>query len=198
MNVRLQYDLEFTAGIYYEDRLQMNHYSVNLQLLTQTADAASTNIAMDRVKYFTQAKLAHSVFINHDLIERAELMDLVGIATTTLPQDPVDQIIGMMLYTKYNAVMEDRMIVTSLDICSVLGDSVWYQHDAEDPLGPFAVEGWWSEPTPRHNDLPQPQSGNVVKISNNHWREYGLEWADSPTGPVNNTIVYANFAKNET
>jgi hypothetical protein len=104
----------------------------------------------------------------------------------------------MMLYTKYNAVMEDRMIVTSLDICSALGDSVWYQHDAEDPLGPFSVEGWWSEPTPRHNDLPQPQAGNVVKISNNHWREYGLEWADLPTGPVNNTIVYANFVKNET
>jgi hypothetical protein len=198
MNVRLQYDLEFTAGIYYEDRLQMNHYSVNLQLLTQTSDAAGTNVAMDRVKYFTQANLAHSVLINSNLIERAELMDALGIATTTLPEDPVDQIIGMMLYTKFNAIMEGRMIVTALDICSVLGDSVWYQHDTEDPVGPFANPGWWHEPTPQHNELSASQNGNVVKLSNNHWREYGLEWADLPTGPVNTTIVYANFAKNET
>jgi len=38
MNVRLQYSLEFLAGIYFEDQLQMNSYEVNLNLLTKTAD----------------------------------------------------------------------------------------------------------------------------------------------------------------
>ena len=52
MNVRLQYELEFMGGIYYEDRLQLNQYSVSLQLLTQTTDALQTNIAMERLKAF--------------------------------------------------------------------------------------------------------------------------------------------------
>ena len=50
MNVRLQYDLEFLAGIYYDDQLQFNSYSVSVSLLTQTADAASSNIALERLK----------------------------------------------------------------------------------------------------------------------------------------------------
>ena len=52
MNVRLQYDLDFLAGIYYDDRLQMNSYSVSMSLITKTMDALNTNIAMDRLKIF--------------------------------------------------------------------------------------------------------------------------------------------------
>jgi len=52
MNVRLQYDLEFLAGIYYEDQLQINSYDVSMNLVTKTKDSASTNIAMERLKAF--------------------------------------------------------------------------------------------------------------------------------------------------
>jgi hypothetical protein len=57
MNVRLQYDLDFLAGIYYDDRLQMNSYSVSMSLLTKTTDAVNTNIAMDRLKIFMHGEL---------------------------------------------------------------------------------------------------------------------------------------------
>jgi hypothetical protein len=42
MNVRLQYDLDFLAGIYYDDRLQMNSYSVSMSLVTKTMQMLST------------------------------------------------------------------------------------------------------------------------------------------------------------
>jgi hypothetical protein len=32
MNIRLQYDLEFPAGVYYDNRLQLNTYQVTMQL----------------------------------------------------------------------------------------------------------------------------------------------------------------------
>ena len=145
MNVRLQYDLEFLAGIYYEDQLQMNQYNVSLNLLTKTRDSVSTNIALDRAKAFVHGALESTVFINQANQERAEFMQMIGINVTTLPEEPVDQIIGMMLYYKLNAIMEDRMTVTQLDIASSLGDSVWYQHDEEDVTGPFRW-GWLVEP----------------------------------------------------
>ena len=143
MNVRLQYDLEFLAGIYFDDCLQINSYDVSMNLLTKTKDSASTNIAMERLKAFVHGVLESTVFINQTNMERAEFLQLAGCNVTTLPEEPVDQIVGMMLYYKLNAVMEDRMVITNLDIASRLGDGVWYQHDEEDSAGPFASDGWW-------------------------------------------------------
>jgi len=198
MNVRLQYDLEFLAGIYYEDQLQMNRYSVSLNLLTKTKDSASTNIALDRAKAFVHGALENSVFINQDNMARAEMMQLMGINVTTLPQEPVDQIIGMMLYYKLNAIMEDRMVVTQLDIASLLGDSVWYQHDEEDVSGPFAGEGWWHQASMQHESIEREiVPNNIVKVMSTGWYELNLEWPENTAPVSDNTVVFANFPRNE-
>ena len=199
MNIRLQYDIEFLAGIYYEDQLQMNSYSASLSLVTRSKDAKSTNIAMDRLKAFVYGELESTVFINQVHRERAEMMQIMGVNVTTLPEEPVDQIIGMMLYYKLNAIMEGRMTVTRLDLGSVLGDSVWYQHDAEeDSPGPFRAEGWWHEPTVQHNTIEADGlAANVLKVVPNAWVEYGLTWPEDTPEPTANTVVFANFSKNE-
>lgn len=199
MNVRLQYDLDFLAGIYYDDRLQLNSYSISMSLLTKTLDAVNTNIAMDRLKMFMHGELSNTVFINQALQERAEMLQIMGVNVTTLPEEPVDQIVGMMLYYKLNAIMEGRMAVTRLDLMSALGDSVWYQHDAdEDSPGPFRAEGWWHEPSVQHDTVVQGDAGdNVVKVVPNAWIEYGLTWPEDTPEPTANTVVFANFTKNE-
>jgi hypothetical protein len=198
MNVRLQYDLDFLAGVYYEDQLQMNRYTVSLNLLTKTKDSASTNIALDRAKAFVHGALESSVFINQANKEKAELMHLMGIRVTTLPEEPVDQIIGMMLYYKLNAVMEQRMAVTGLDISSTLGDSVWYQHDEEDLSGPFAQDGWWHRASMQHETVEtEPVPNNVVKVISTGWYEMNLEWPENTAPVPDNTIVYGKFPRND-
>jgi len=198
MNVRLQYDLEFLAGVYYEDQLQMNRYTVSLNLLTKTKDSASTNIALDRVKAFVHGALESTVFINQANQERAEMMQLMGINVTTLPQEPVDQIIGMMLYYKLNAVMEERMTVTGLDIASTLGDSVWYQHDEEDIAGPFVTDGWWHRASMQHETIEaETVSKNVVKVISTGWYEMNLEWPENTAPVPDNTVVYGKFPRDE-
>ena len=62
MNVRLQLDLDFMAGVYHENQLYHNQYNVSLSLLTQTTDAAATNVAVDRIKAFIYSELANTVF----------------------------------------------------------------------------------------------------------------------------------------
>lgn len=197
MNVRLQYDIEFLAGIYYDESLQMNKYDVSISLTTATKDVASTNIAMERLKAFVFDELANTVFINQNNMERAEFLQIIGANITTLPEEPVDQIIGMMLYYKLNAIMEGRMVITSLDISSSLGDGVWYQHDEEDSAGPFVKDGWWHQSSTQHETIePQEVADNVVKVISTGWYEMGLDWPEQ-TAPVANTVVYANFPKNE-
>ena len=198
MNVRLQYGLEFLAGIYFDGTLQMNSYEVNIGLLTKTTDSFSTNIALDRIKAFVHGELANTVFISHANQERAEMFAMMGINVTTLPEEPVDQIVGMMLYHKFNAIMEGRMIVTQLDIASSLGDNVWYLHDEEDASGPFAGAGWWNEPTVQHDAIElAPVEDNVVKVKPSAWIEYGLLWPEDKVPVANNSVVYGRFNKNE-
>jgi len=197
MNVRLQYDLDFLGGIYYQDLLQLNQYRVSLNLTTQTTNPADTNIAMERLKCFVLGELESTVFINQAMMERGELMNMMGINITTLPEEPVDQIIGIMLFQKLNAIMEGRMIVDSLDISSSLGDNIWYQHDDQDSVGPFAQPGWWNDSGPGHSLLPLTAADNVVKITDNQWREYDLEWPEETAEHSGNTVVFANFPRNE-
>lgn len=199
MNVRLQYDLEFLAGLYFEDQLQLNSYRVNLSMITNTSDASSINIAMDRLKAFVYGELEHTVFINSALKDKAELMHMMGMNMTTLPEEPVDQIVGMMLYYKLNAIMEDRIQVVQLDISSTLGDNVWFQHDDEDSSGPFfAADGWWHIPTVQHNTVETlDDRDNVVKVIPNAWIEYGLMWPIAGAAHTSNTVVFGNFSKND-
>ena len=196
MNVKLQYDFEFLAGIYYEDRLQMNQYSVSVSMITHTTDPLSTNVAMDRAKYFVHGILESTVFINQKN-ERAEMLSLFNINVTTLPEEPVDQIVGMMLYYKLNAIMEGRMTITQLDVSSVLGDSVWYQHSEDDGAGPFAAEGWWHQANTQHDSIESTvMPDNVVKVTSTGWNEMHLDWPDNSVQSAN-TVVYANFSRDE-
>jgi len=202
MNVRLQWDSDFLAGVYFQDRLQFNSYSVSFHLQTRTNDAASINVAMDRLRYFLHGSLEHAVFMrcnDAETIERGEMLELLGVNVIPLPEEPVDQIIGMMLYYKINAVMEGRMVLTGIDINSSLGSEVWYCHDEEDDPGPFVTQGWWhsnaSAPVMAVSDTPDSKT---VKVTSTGWHDLDLDWPEQLM-PVDqpNTVVYANFARNE-
>jgi hypothetical protein len=198
MNVRLQYEFDFLAGIYYEDRLQMNSYSLSMNLLTKSTDAASTNIAMERLKFFLQTQMQSTVFINQNNMPKAEMLALLGANVTTLPEEPVDQIIGMMLYYKLNAIMEGRLEIVQLDVNSSLGDGVWYMHDEEDSAGPFNAKGWWHDASIQHETIEfEPADDNVVRVTSTGWYESGLDWPEDTPPPAKNTVVFAKFPKNE-
>lgn len=195
MNIRLQTNLEFLGAVYFADELQLNSYQVNLGLVTNTKNTLKINVAMERLKAFVHSELANAVYIHQDRMDVAEVLQMLGTNMVTLPEEPVDQIIGMMLFTKLNAIMEGVMTVTSLDISSSLGDSVWYQHDDEDSVGPFAADGWWHLPTVQHDSLSQVGGDSkVVEVRPNAWIEYGLMWPDE-TNNKDHSVVYANFPK---
>lgn len=196
MNVRLQLELDFMAGCYFENQLHINQYNVSLSLLTQTNDAKATNISVDRIKAFIYGELADTVFFGPQQSELIEMFTMLGINATTLPEEPIDQIIGIMLYCKLNAIMEGRVVVTELDIQSKLGDEVWYLHSEDDALGPFSRDGWWHEANCKHFDFETPPDDKVVKVISAGWTEYNLEWPDIHP-QSGNTVVVANFQRDE-
>jgi hypothetical protein len=197
MNVRLQSNLEFLGAVYFADELQLNSYQVNLGLVTNTKNTLKINVAMERLKAFVYSELANAVYIHQDRMDVAEVLQMLGSNIVTLPEEPVDQIVGMMLYSKLNAIMEGVMTVVSLDISSSLGDEVWYQHDDEDSMGPFAADGWWHQPTVQHDSLSVVGSdAKVVEVRPNAWIDYGLMWPEETNNNnKDHSVVYANFPK---
>lgn len=192
--------MSFVAGIYYAEQVRMNNYNLRLWLTTNCSDPASQNVAFERVKHFVFSELNSTIFINSEEVEKCQKLLQAGLDLTTLPGDPVDQIIGIMLYYKLNAIMEDRMLVVETEISSELGEGMVYLHCDNENTSLATTSDWWYEPDPIHCDQQLIASDKVVSLHNNlTWRDLDLSWPVLPATEDNKpTVVFADFGKNET
>lgn len=204
MNVRLRFNITFPAAAWFDGELMMTNYTLALNLLTLTMDPQDQNIAMDRIKYFLLNELHSTIFINQTDVERAEVFTDIGLNVTTLPEEPVDQVVGIMLYYKLNAIMEGRMKITELVFSSEAGDSIEYFHSEHEHTDLFPETGWWHEPNLCHSNVEfddEEDSENVVDLNaDDDWREQDLGWAQAEVTQDIGQVVFANFnhSNNET
>lgn len=205
MNVRLQYDTTLTAGVYYNGRFAMNNYDIRIHFQTNSVNGEDHNIGLSRMKHFVHESLDSTVFISSDNLKQARKFLAADCTVATLPEEPVDQIIGMMLYCKLNAICEDYLHVTELELSSDLGDNITYKHSYLEPLGPFETQGWWHLPNlaqcdPKLLTKLLNTDSQVVKLTRgDDWSDLGLSWpnAKEPTTSDSSTVVYAQFNKDE-
>jgi hypothetical protein len=203
MNVRLEYDMAWSAAIWFDGRLQINDYTAELSIYTNTTDQDDHVTSLERLNHFVYNELTNTVFIKQDNQEQMQALTTAGINITPLPEEPIDQVIGIMLYCKLNAILEQRMIITDITIQSSLGDNVRYLHSDQESLGPCDEPGWWVDTGPIHNNF-KPAIGNkkqVVKLNRTPaWRDLNLEWSGTSapiTDSTANTVVFAKFPSDE-
>ena len=201
MNVRLEYDMHWRAAIWFENRLQINDYNANIFMYTNTSNQEDHVTCMARINHFVYHELTNTVFIKQDDQEQMQALSAAGIKFTPLPEEPIDQIIGIALYCKLNAILEKRMIITGVNIQSDLGDNVRYLHNSQESLGPCEEPGWWYDSGPTHSNFKPAVGGKrrVVKLNRTpSWRDLSLTWSDSDLDPSNsNTVVFAKFPTDE-
>jgi hypothetical protein len=199
MNVRLKYDAHIISGVFYDGMTRMNNYSVRVWMTTNTSDPNSHNTAFERIKFFLFDQLDSTVFINSQNHEQCQRLINAGLKVTTLPGEPVDQLIGIMLYYKLNAITEERMIIDEVEISSILGDSMTYLHSALENTDIINKPDWWQNPDPVHCDTELTKNSKVVSITNsNTWRELDLLWGDSdPVVGPGETVVFADFKRTD-
>ena len=199
MNVRLQYTTLFTAGIYYTDQLIMNNYRLTVYMVTNVQEAELTDIAFERLKYFINEEIDSSVFINSENQAQCQLYVDAGIKVTTLPNAPVDQIVGVMLFHKLNAIMEDRISVLETELSSDLGENVIYIHSENEITQNMEIPAWWVSPDLAHSKLEIDNKDTVfaVPYTGTTWKELNLAWPNEEFIETGN-IVFADFGKDET
>jgi hypothetical protein len=201
MNIRLRYSTTFVAGVWFDEQLVMSNYSVDVTLVTQTLDPQDNEVALERVKYFFGNELHSTLFVNQADTEFAEAFSTLNVDITTLPTEPVDQVVGIALYYKLNAIMEGRMKVSELVLCSEIGDNIEYFYGEHDKNELFTSAGWWNNPGLTHSDLVFDDDEEVEELSaDEEWKEVELSWAQTePTVDIDKVILSNfNLLHNET
>jgi hypothetical protein len=199
MNVRIKFNATFTAGIWYKNSLQMNNYSAEIYFITNTSSNSDHEIGMERVQHFIYKELESTVFINEDDHDQIQALLSAGIKITTLPEDPFDQIVGIVLYSKLNAILENNMTVNAVNIESILGDSIQYLHNNSEIDPVIATPGWWTDTSPRHSDIKQELGKKkVVKLKrSSNWKDLGLSWHQNANDESNENVLILAFDKDD-
>jgi len=197
MNVRLKYEFPFTAGIYHNGNFYMNNYTLRVLMATLSEDPDDQATAFERLKYFIYTCMESTIFIDMAETEQCDRYVQAGLRITTMPGAPVDQLIGIMLYHKLNAVMENRMIVFETELSSAVGEYMTYLHSEEEHTVGYIQPEWWDTADLTHSEVELINSDNVVAIPQaTAWRELDMAWTDDEAGDESgNVVVFANFKK---
>jgi len=187
--------MHFTAGVYYNGTLRMNNYNLVLWMSTNTLDPADQNISFERIKHFIYSEIDSTIFINNEYEEQCQQLMRSGLNLTTLPGEPVDQLVGIMLYYKLNAIAENRMIVVETEIASTFGENMTYLHSEHEITDDIIKPDWWTSADLVHCDVKLMDSDKVVTIHQaSAWRDIDLAWTDAEDNKESgNTVVFADF-----
>jgi len=194
-NVRIKKNLEWRSALILEGAFYINHYTVKVDIITVSDDTDEQNIAYERIKLWITHVLDSSILIAQD-DPTLKIWQATGARVLALPEDPVDQIIGIMLYLKINSIMENRMVVSDIEISSTVGDHTRYLHHHNESVGQDLNQpGWWLDSRPLwHLEKSRKSRGKVVNLDRiPEWSDYGLEWEDNID--KKDTVVFANFNK---
>jgi hypothetical protein len=167
-------------------------------MITNTELAEDQNTAFERIKYFVYNHVDNTMFIDRGEQEQCAKFLQAGLSITTMPGDPVDQLIGIMLYHKLNAIMEQRMNIVETELSSAQGQAMTYLHsEGENTLG-VEAPAWWLGADLSHSDFALPESEKVVSMqTTTAWRDLDLAWSDLPQHDDHgNIVVFADFKPN--
>lgn len=199
MTARIHKSFEILAGLHFSDIFYVNSYIIDLTLNVDSTSISEQNIAMERIKFYLHECLEHCVFVNETYTQQIEKYQDVGMRVCTLPEDPYDQVVGIMLMVKLNHITEGRLTITDLSIESKMSDGVSCLHDIEENTGPFAEKGWWNDSTQRISNY-FPKNKKVVKLAKatkNEWQDVYLGWEEQTHSPVASEIIFTNFDKTD-
>lgn len=178
MAARIQKSFDILMGVYFNGKFHMNIYEIDLYCNVETESIREQNIALERIKFFLNHCIESAILVEESKSNVIQDYINAGLKVCTLPEEPYDQIIGIMLMTKLNAIAEGRLLVCDISISSRLSDGVSCCHDISENIGPFYENGWWNESNTKINNNKHSKGKKVVKLSKPtiEWEEVYLDW----------------------
>ena len=164
---------------------------------TTAMDAAEHSIAYERMDHWFQSVMQDSVLISAE-DTRLRAYQATGQRLLVFPEDPADQLVGIMLCLKLNSITEGRLVITDVDLSSTNGEEITYQHNHIEATGPMSTAGWWQDPRPTWiAPCTKNSSTKVVALARSpEWHAVGLDWPNRTVVP-DSAVVFADFDRDE-
>jgi hypothetical protein len=192
--IRLQKMFAWNNAVTYDGGHVINEYIATLEMETGVDDQNQQAVAYERLRWWIANVLSHSVMINEN---DAQVQNYLNTRQRVLmlPSDPVDHLVAMILYLKFNAIMEGRLILNEIRLSSEQGDHMTYIHSDELDGSINDDRGWWVDPGPHcHNDVPRSAHRKVVELNRKvAWEDLELGW--DRTNNNTGTVIFPDFQK---
>jgi len=148
-------------------------------MVVETEQVREQNIAMERLHYFINEVLDNSIFFDLN-DKKIEAFKNLNLKICSLPEEPFDQIIGIILLMKFNSILENKLVVTDLFIESKLGDYVKFHIVQEIAESFFTGNNWWNNASANisNNEKNSGKKTKIVKLFDDDWLGLGLSWKD--------------------
>lgn len=178
MNVKLSYDIDFSAVAIIENSLIPVDYELTMHMYTATENNEYQNIAMQRVQFFIKELIHHSTFIDRNSSHFTKVTKMFNTNIVEFPEDPFDQIVGLVLLQKLTAITEGKYDIERLEIGSQNFSGSRYTVDEFINFSDVfrsKKSCWWNRNDLTINNLPK---NSLAKAT---WKDVGLEWDMLPT-----------------
>lgn len=197
MNVRLNKTWQWQSGLVYQDVFYINTYTATVHMHTTSMYDHDHDVAYGRMEYWFQDVMQDSVMLAADSAA-VKAYAATGQRLLLFPDQPVDQLVGIMLCLKLNAITEGRLVITDLDLSSVHGADMTYHHNQAEAAGPLSTAGWWRDCRPIWTHASSsPRGSKVVSLSRAaEWNSLDLDWPLAPRSQ-DSSIVFADFDRDD-
>jgi len=177
MNARIEKDFTFLSAVYFEKAHMMNLYHMTLYIDILTEKEEEQLTAVERIFYFIQNYVEHSIFINKNDKKQIALYEKTGMNILTLPTDPYDQIISLILLRKFNAITEGRVNIDEIKLSSKLSADIRF-HNVVEEAEEFNEDDWYNDPNLNYQSkLRKTKNKKGVQFNDiEDWNKTGLIW----------------------
>lgn len=168
-------DFTFLSCVHFENKFITNLYEMSASMSVETDNVHEQNIAIERMNYYLTNYLDDSIFICDKETTAIEKYQNAGIKTCIIPEEPYDQIVGMIILNKCNAIMENRIVIEDIVFGSKLSNLVRFKIDIETAVNEYSGKFWYND----HNlssEKKKTKTKIVSLFGNNTWEELNLTW----------------------
>jgi len=187
MSVELNYDLNFSAAVAVDKIISPTAFTARLSLRVVTENPDYQNIAMQRILFFVREILDGSIFVNSNDSNFYQLRKMCDQRILDFPEDPHEQVVGMILFQKFAAITEGYFEINELQIGSGNFKGLTYTIDefitlTDGTLSPKNV--WWNSNEMTYNTFAKDKKDALFT-----WDDVGLSW-EGITQPDDQEIIF--------
>ena len=165
----------FTNTLFLKDKCWPNDTEVSIHMTPKTNEIKTQHMYFEKYKYVFAKVLQNSIFVQNNNLKPLEhfsneIIDFFN--------EPVDQIVGVCLFSKLNAIAGEHLSVDTLEIESWQGENLRFIISEDSPeydllRNQDTQNPWWMDPSPRF--------GNT-KPNSLTWEQLGFTISDSEKG----------------